>query len=111
MSPLSSARAAGSDAQQAATPGATFSADPVGAVAGSLASIWGGVAGLLQGQQQRKLLEQQSGMQQYQAIIGLSQQQQAAKAQKQMLIIGVSVVIFLAGLAVFVVLIIRKTPK
>jgi hypothetical protein len=104
FNPLASARAAGDSP--------AISADPVSAILGSVASIWGGVSGLLMGQQQRKLLTQQQQLtdkDKFNAVIALSMQQQQAAAAKQrttLIVLAISAVLVL-GVVYFIT---RKTP-
>jgi len=90
----------------------TFSADPVSAITGSVASIWGDIAGLLQGQQTQKILAQQGQLtekDQFNAIIALSQQQTAAAAAKQRTSLIVTAVVVLAALGVAALVLTRKS--
>lgn len=90
----------------------TFSADPVSAITGSVASIWGDIAGLLQGQQTQKILAQQGQLtekDQFNAIIALSQQQTAAAAAKQRNNLILTVVLVLAALGVAALVLTRKS--
>lgn len=92
--------------------GPTFSADPVSAILGSVASIWGDIAGLLQGQQTQKILAQQGQLtekDQFNAIIALSQQQTAAAAAKQRNNLILTVVLVLAALGVAALVLTRKS--
>ena len=90
----------------------TFSADPVSAITGSVASIWGDIAGLLQGQHTQKILAQQGQLtekDQFNAIIALSQQQTAAAAAKQRNNLILTVVLVLAALGVAALVLTRKS--
>lgn len=92
--------------------GPTFSADPASAILGSVASIWGDIAGLLQGQQTQKILAQQGQLtekDQFNAIIALSQQQTAAAAAKQRNNLILTVVLVLAALGVAALVLTRKS--